>query len=222
MDFIFMLTRQDRTVPDCLRVLEQIVPLGLKHIGFKDIGADEPTLRTLNAGAKTLGAQTYLEVVATSPEAALQSARIAASIGVDHLLGGTQIPEILRLLEGTGVKYYPFPGTPYGHPTQLGGDATQIATHTADYIAQGCAGVDLLAYRATQADPLALVAAARQACGRSGRLICAGGVDGPARIAALRAAGADAFTIGSAVFDSAFTPAKPGLLAQLKEILACL
>jgi hypothetical protein len=220
MDFIFMLTRQDRTIPGCLDVLAQIAPLGLKHIGFKDIGADEPTLRALTAGIKALGAETYLEVVATSPAAALNSARIAVAIGVDHLLGGTQIPETLRLLQGTGIKYYPFPGTPIGHPTQLGGDAAQIAAHTAGFIAQGCAGVDLLAYRATDADPLALVAAARIACGTA-KLICAGGVDCPDRIAALRAAGVDAFTIGSAAFDGTFAPGKPGLIAQLQDILSC-
>jgi hypothetical protein len=201
-------------------VLAQIAPLGLKHIGFKDIGADEPTLRALTAGIKALGAQTYLEVVATSSAAALNAARIAASIGVEHLLGGTQAPEILRLLQGTGIKYYPFPGTPTGHPTQLGGDAAQIAAHTADFIAQGCAGVDLLAYRATDADPLALVAAARTACGGK-KLICAGGVDCPDRIAALRAAGVDAFTIGSAAFDFTFAPSKPGFIAQLQDIISC-
>lgn len=215
-----MLTRQDRTVPACLDVLAQIAPLGLKHIGFKDIGADEPVLRALNAGIKALGAESYLEVVATSPEDALSAARTAVAIGVDHLLGGTQAAETLRLLRGTGVKYYPFPGTPIGHPTRLGGDAAQIAAHTADFIAQGCAGVDLLAYRATEADPLEMVRAARAACGPA-RLICAGGVDGPERIAALRAAGADAFTIGSAAFEGRFAPGKPGLTAQLQDILAC-
>ncbi len=216
-----MLTRQDRTVPDCLAILAQIVPLGLKHIGFKDIGADAPTLRALNAGIQALGAESYLEVVATSPEAALQSARFAAAIGVGHLLGGTQVAETLAILQGSFIRYYPFPGTPLGHPTQLGGSVAQIAAQTADYIAQGCAGVDLLAYRATQAEPLDLVRAVRAACGGK-KLICAGGVDSPARIAALRAAGVDAFTIGSAVFDGSFAPTRPGLIAQLKEIGACL
>ena len=215
-----MLTRQDRTVPDCLAVLAQIEGLGLTHIGFKDIGADEATLRRLNAGIKASGAQSYLEVVATSPEAALNSARIALAIGVDHLLGGTQVPETLAILQGSGVKYYPFPGTPIGHPTKLGGDAAQIAAQTADFIAQGCAGVDLLAYRATEADPLDLTRAARTACGTA-KLICAGGVDSPARIAALRDAGADAFTIGSAAFDEVFAPGKSGLVAQLQEIISC-
>jgi hypothetical protein len=221
MDFIFMLTRQDRTVPNCLEVLAEIAPLGLKHIGFKDIGADTDTLRRLNAGIKALGAVSYLEVVATSPEAALNSARIGAEIGVDRLLGGTQAAETLDILRGTGVAYYPFPGIPTGHPTKLGGDAALIEAHTAAFIAQGCAGVDLLAYRATGADPLDLVRAARRGCGAAASLICAGGVGSPARIAALRNAGADAFTIGSAVFEHSFAPGKASLTAQLKEILAC-
>ncbi len=44
-----MLTRQDRTVENCLAVLEEIAPLGLTHIGFKDIGVDAQTLHLLNA-----------------------------------------------------------------------------------------------------------------------------------------------------------------------------
>ena len=47
MDFIFMLTRGDKTVEDCLDVLAQVAPLGLKHIGFKDVGAARSTLSRL-------------------------------------------------------------------------------------------------------------------------------------------------------------------------------
>lgn len=215
-----MLTRQDRTVPECLQALAEIAPLGLRHIGFKDIGADTETLRRLHAGIKALGAVSYLEVVATSPEAALHSARIGVELGVDRLLGGTMVAETLEILRGTAVEYYPFPGLPMGHPTKLGGDAARVEADTARFIAQGCAGVDLLAYRATEAEPLDLVRAARKGCGR-GRLICAGSVDSPARIAALREAGADGFTIGSAAFEGSFAPGAGGLTAQLQEILAC-
>ena len=44
MDFIFMLTRQDRTIADCLDLVRLIRPLGLKHIGFKDVGVSESTI----------------------------------------------------------------------------------------------------------------------------------------------------------------------------------
>jgi putative N-acetylmannosamine-6-phosphate epimerase len=82
----------------------------------------------------------------------------------------------------------------------------------------GCAGVDLLAYRATEADPLALVRAARAAT--PGQVIVAGSVNTPARIRGLREAGADAFTIGSAAFDGSFSPRKGLLRSQLLDILA--
>ena len=44
MDFIFMLTRDDRTVPDCLDLLDEVADLGLRHIGFKDIGVSPETV----------------------------------------------------------------------------------------------------------------------------------------------------------------------------------
>jgi pentose-5-phosphate-3-epimerase len=85
----------------------------------------------------------------------------------------------------------------------------------------GCAGVDLLAYRATQADPLELIRAARKAL-EGGRLLVAGSVDSAQRIRALAEAGTDAFTIGSAVFDGSFSPNKGAVTSQLRDIIeAC-
>ena len=101
----------------------------------------------------------------------------------------------------------------------LGGGPEEVAAHCRRFVAKGCAGVDLLAYRATEAEPLDLVRAARAALGDR-TLIVAGSVDQPARIRALAAAGADAFTIGSAVFNGAFSPRKGALLSQLRDVLA--
>jgi hypothetical protein len=220
MDFIFMLTRQDRTVLDGIEVLDALQPAGLEHVGFKDIGVDLDTLRQLNRRIKDRGATSYLEVVSATPEAVLNSARIAATIGVDRLLGGTDVDGILQELAGTKIEYYPFPGRPVGHPTKLGGTPAEVEAQCAAFLQRGCAGVDLLAYRATESDPLELVRAARRGMQGKGRLICAGSVDSPARIQALAAAGCDAFTIGSAAFDSSFSPRKGLLLHQIMDILA--
>ncbi|MDE8348579.1 MAG: hypothetical protein POG74_03725 [Acidocella sp.] len=219
MNFIFMLTRDDRTIPNCLEIIEQITPLNIRHIGFKDIGADFETLRILNQKIQAAGAASYLEVVATSPQAALNSARMAVAIGVDHLLGGTLVEETLEILKASNIAYYPFPGIPTGHPTKLGGSPAQIHAHTRAFLAQGCAGVDVLAYRATDAEPLALIEAARQALGDK-TLIVAGDINSPARIAAVRNAGADAFTIGSAAFNLSFSAANT-LSGQLQAIVDC-
>lgn len=219
MDFIFMLTRRDRTVEDCLEVFELIRPLGLRHIGFKDIGVATDTLRELTRCIRASGATVCMEVVSTSPESVLQSARTAVELGVDRLLGGTQVDRVLEILAGSGVAYYPFPGFPEGHPTRLGGRPAEIERHCREFMARGCAGVDLLAYRATEADPVALVRAARRGLGE-GALIVAGSVDSSVRIRALADAGADAFTIGSAIFDGGYSPRKGSLLSQLTDVLA--
>ena len=215
-----MLTRADQTVPDCLEVLDHIRPLGLKHIGFKDVGVPPAVLGELAKRIKASGATTYMEVVSTSPEAALRSARVARDIGIDRLLGGTQVREVLEILAGSPVAYHPFPGRPFDHPTKLGGTPAEIEADCRRFRAMGCAGVDLLAYRATEADPIELVMAARR--GMDGYLLVAGSVSTAAQIRALREAGADAFTIGSAAFDGSFSPLKGLLRTQLQDIVdAC-
>src|SRR4051812_32168296 len=119
MEFIFMLTRDDRTVEDALDLLDLVRPAGLKHIGFKDIGASPQVLGRLADAIHDAGATSYMEVVSTSPDSCLASARLARELGVDRLLGGTQVDEILSLIDGEPIEYYPFPGRPTGHPTKL-------------------------------------------------------------------------------------------------------
>jgi hypothetical protein len=218
VDFIFMLTRDDQTVEDALAVLDTARDVGLTHLGFKDVGVDPRTLGALAGAIRRAGALSHLEVVSTTPEACLRSARVAVEIGVDRLLGGIDADPVLEILAGSRVAYYPFPGRPEGHPTRLGGTPERIAADCRRFAALGCAGVDLLAYRATEADPLDLVRAARAAT--PGQVIVAGSVSSPARIRALRDAGADAFTIGSAAFDGSFSPRKGLLRSQLLDILA--
>jgi hypothetical protein len=220
MDFVFMLTRSDQTVTDCLEVIDDIRSVGLTHIGFKDVGVPPDVLAELNRRIKDLGATSYMEVVSTSPEACLRSARVARDIGVDRLLGGTQVEEVLAILAGSATSYLPFPGRPFDHPTKLAGSADDVEADTRRFRALGCAGVDLLAYRATEADPLDLVRAARRAS--DGILLVAGSVGRPEQIRALAAAGADSFTVGSAVFDGSFAPLAGSLRSQLRAVLdAC-
>jgi hypothetical protein len=218
MDFIFMLTRDDRTVDDCLELVEEIAPLGLGHVGFKDVGVDVATLRALGAAIKATGATSYMEVVSTSREAELNSVAVAREIGVDRLLGGTAVGEALAILGGR-TAYFPFPGRPEGHPTRLGGTPEEVEAQAARFMAMGCAVCDLLAYRATEADPVELVRAARRGLGH-GTLIVAGSVAGKDRIRALAEAGADAFTIGTAVFNGAYSPCKGSIRSRLRDILA--
>ena len=220
MDFIFMLTRNDRTIQDADCVVDAACDLGVRHIGFKDVGAPPAMMQELVAKIRRRGGVCYLEVLSTTPEAARQSLTVGRTLGIDRILGGTDL-EVARQILGDLGGYFPFPGRPVGHPTRLEGSATLVAQHSAAARAAGCGGVDLLAYRATEADPLDLVRAARDAL--PGRLlIVAGSVHSVRQIHALAAAGADAFTIGSAVFDGSFSPTKGAFRGQILDILeAC-
>jgi hypothetical protein len=220
MDFIFMLTRNDRTVEDAGCLVDQVCDLGVTHIGFKDVGVPAATMTEVVDAIRRRGGVCYLEVVSTTPAAVLRSLQSASALGVDRVLGGTDLAAAQSIL-GDLSRYFPFPGRPVGHPTQLEGSAALVAEHCSRARAMGCGGVDLLAFRATQADPLDLVRAARGALS-GGKLIVAGSVSSRRQIHALAACGVDAFTIGSAVFDGSFSPAKGSLRGQILDILeAC-
>ena len=220
MDFIFMLTRNDKTVEDAGCLVDQVCDLGVTHIGFKDVGIPAATMTEVVDAIRRRGGVCYLEVVSTTPAAVLRSLQSARALGVDRVLGGTDLAAAQNIL-GDLSRYFPFPGRPVGHPTQLEGSAALVAEHCSRARAMGCGGVDLLAFRATEADPLDLVRAARSALS-GGKLIVAGSVSSRRQIHALAACGVDAFTIGSAVFDGSFSPAKGSLRGQILDILeAC-
>ena len=219
MDFVFMLTRNDATVENALDLVEAARPLRLKHIGFKDVGAEPGFLRRLAAAIREAGAAVWMEVVSTAREDERRSIALARDLGVNWLMGGVQMEEGLRALSGSATRYLPFAGRPVGHPTRLGGSAAEIEAQCAAFAARGCAGVDILAYRATEAEPLDLVAASRRGLGDRGVLVVAGSINSAERIAAIRAAGADAFTIGTAVMEGSYAPGAGPVEAQLRTVL---
>lgn len=220
MDFIFMLTRHDRTIEDAECIVDAVSDLGVRHIGFKDVGVPFPTMVRLVDMIKRRAGTSYLEVVSTTPQAVRTSLEAGRTLGVDCILGGTDLAAASEIL-GELSRYFPFPGRPVSHPTKLQGTPSEIAADCAIARDAGCGGVDLLAYRATDAQPLDLVHAARSAW-PGARLIVAGSVTSRAQIDALAAAGANAFTIGSAVFEGGFSPSKGSLRGQILDILdAC-
>jgi hypothetical protein len=220
VNFILMLTRSDRTIDDAEPIVATALDLGIRHIGFKDVGVSITTMRALVQRIRDGGGTSYFEVVSTTPEAIARSLETGRALGADRILGGTDLAAAARVL-GNLACYFPFPGRPVDHPTRLCGSLELVAEHTRSAHALGCGGVDLLAYRATEADPIELVRAARDALG-GGQLIVAGSINSPRRIHALAAAGVDAFTIGSAIFDGSFSPAKGDFRGQVLEVLeAC-
>ncbi len=216
-EFIFMLTHHDQTVGNALEVYDEIRDLPLRYVGFKDVGVPHATLKELAARMHADGREVMLEVVSEHVDDELRSIAAARDIGVDWVLGGTHADEACALLEGSGLRYCPFPGTIVGHPSLLRGTLDDIAmSATALTARDGVHGLDLLAYRYDGDVPRlveAVVAAA------SGPVIAAGSVDSVERIETLARLGVWGFTIGGAIFEGRL-PGGPGLRDQLTTALA--
>jgi hypothetical protein len=215
-DFVFMLTRNDRTVPDAARHVATAVAARVRHIGFKDVGLPFADLERLHRLIRDGGATSYLEVVSLDRERELASVEAAIALGVDHLLGGTRVEEVLPMLSGAPIRYSPFPGRVRGHPSRLDGSIDEIVASARRIAGQaGVHGLDLLAYRSAT-DAAALI---RGVCAAVTKpVVVAGSVDRPDRVAAARAGGAAGFTVGTAALEGRFPAAAPDLASQLAAI----
>jgi hypothetical protein len=215
-EFIFMLTRNDSTIPDARAIYESIADTGLRHFGCKDVGLPRAELAALMDDIRGHGHTTFIEVVSETPEATLQSARAAAEIGPDYLIGGTLIEPVQQILAGTGIRFFPYLGKVIGHPCLLRGAIEEIVDDARAAQELGVDGVNLLAYR-YDGDVDALVEAVVPAILLP--VIAAGSVDSAERIHALSERGVWAFTIGTAALDGALLPGAP-LRDQIAHALA--
>ncbi|MCP1222322.1 4-hydroxythreonine-4-phosphate dehydrogenase [Acetobacter orientalis] len=218
-EFIFMLTRHDRTVENALDLVETVRSAGVTHIGFKDIGLPFEDLRLLVGKIRDVGANVWMEVVSMGRETELRSVRAACELKIDYLLGGTHVEDVVSLLRGTGIRYYPFPGHVVGHPSILTGTEEEItasAIEIASY--SGVHGLDLLAWRFTGNVPELM----RQVCTAVSKpVIIAGSIDRAERIREVVLASAAGFTIGTAALDGVF-PVSADLLAQITYVQSVL
>jgi 4-hydroxythreonine-4-phosphate dehydrogenase len=215
IEFIFMLTRDDVTLQDARAVYAQVAGTGIRHVGCKDVGLPTDELAGLMDDIRGNGHETWLEVVSETEEATLASARAAAEIRPDNLIGGTLIEPVQEILAGTGVRFWPYVGRIVGHPCLLRGTIDEIVADTRRAASLGVDGINLLAYR-YDGDVEALVRAVVAATDLP--VICAGSVDSVQRIRALEQAGAWGFTIGTAALDGALADGAP-LSGQLEAAL---
>lgn len=214
-EFIFMLTRDDRTIADARRVYASIAHLDVAHVGCKDLGLAPTELAALVEDIRANGHTSYLEVVSETEEATLRSAWAAAEIRPDCLIGGTLIEPVQEIIGGTGIRFFPYVGRVIGHPCLLRGTIEEIVQDARRAEELGVDGINLLAYRYDE-NVDALVEAVVGAV--SVPVIAAGSVDSVERIQALADRGVWAFTIGTAALDGELVPGAP-LEAQLRRVL---
>lgn len=217
-DFIFMLTRNDQTVPDAAEHLETAIACGIRHIGFKDIGLPFSELKKLADRIRESGAIAYLEVVSLDATSEARSAQAALEIGVDRLMGGTRPDVVVPIIKDAGIGYYPFPGVIADHPSVLKGTKEEIVESAIKLAAMdGVMGLDLLAYRWTEHDVAGMINAVCSAVAVP--VVVAGSIGTPERIHSVAEAGAAGYTIGTAALDGQFPAALPDLKSQLQAIM---
>jgi NAD(P)H-dependent flavin oxidoreductase YrpB (nitropropane dioxygenase family) len=215
-EFILMLTRDDKTVSDARRILDEIGDCGLRFVGFKDIGVPEDELQALVEDIRRRGQHPVLEVVSLSEEDESASIEAARRLGVDYLIGGTRPKQMIARVRGSDIKYFPYIGEVVGHPAQLEGSPEELVADALRVQELGVDGINLLAYRHA-GDGLGVAKAVREAV--EVPLICAGSIASLERVREISAVGIWAFTIGGAVMDRTIVPGA-GLREQVEAVLA--
>jgi len=218
VEFIFFLTYNDVTVYNAIEVFEKIKDTGIRYVGFKDVGLPREKLIELHMRMKKEGMTTFLEVVTATEEDNLRSARMGIELGVDNLIGGTYVRQMLPLLQDTNIKYFPYIGKVVGHPCLLRGTIEEIVKDAKMVENLGADGIDLLAYR-YDGDPEQLIKSIQRAVKIP--LIIAGSINSLERMRKMAELDVWAFTIGSAIFDKKFVPSgtlSDQIMAVLKEI----
>jgi hypothetical protein len=199
--FILMLTYNDTTVKDALRIFRECKDAPVSHWGFKDVGLPPEEMKALVREMKNAGKTTYLEVVSLSETEGMRGAEIAVEAGFDILMGTVFFDTILDFLKGKPIKYYPFPGHIYGHPSIMDGTLDEIVAHAKFLESKGVQGMDLLSYRYVGDAPQLLREVVKAT---NVPIVSAGSIESYKRMAEVWRAGAWGFTIGSALFDKKF------------------
>jgi len=205
---IYMLTKDDVTIPNALEVVDEIMDTNLRYIGFKDPqegGLSPDKYKPLMAKLRETDMEIFIEVVSESEELNLRSAKLAVDLGVDFVCGGTFIDSSMQAIAGTDIGFFPYIGEIVGHPCVLEGTIKGIVEEGKMVKKKGIAGINLLAYRREPASEVPLlIQEVQKAVGLP--LIIAGSINSFERIDKMKELGVWTFTIGGAIQDGIFVP----------------
>lgn len=199
---IVMLTHNDLTVENALDLFKTCKDLPVAFWGFKDVGIPPSAMRALLDEMKKAGKTTFLEVVTFTEEECLDNAKLAVEFGFDYVTGGLYFPSVADYLKDKPQQYFPFVGDVGGSPVALKGSTDAILEDCDRLEAAGVQGLDLVAYRFVDGDPVEL--AKKVVAGAKTDVIIAGSIASEERINIMKAINPFAFTMGGALFDKKF------------------
>jgi len=200
---IVMLTYNDQTVKDAVRVFDTCKDLEQEFWGFKDIGLPKREMASLVQNMKDAGKTTFLEIVSYGEQECMDGARLAVEMGFDYLMGTLYYESVWNYLKDKDIRFMPFVGKVHGNPSILEGSIQEIIQDGKNLEAQGISGFDLLAFRHTEAPEDLAREFVRSI---ESPTVIAGSIDSPARLDFAESTGCWGFTAGTALFNSKFLP----------------
>lgn len=202
---IVMLTHHDVTVPDAREIFRASADLPVQFWGFKDVGLPKSEMEKLVGEFREAGKTPVLEVVRFDEKDLREAAALAADCGIEYFTGGGFSEGVLARVRKAGMKYFPFCGQVGGSPIKLTGTAQSVVDDAVRIREQEADGVDLVAYRYTGGDPIALAKDVVRQLGQE-NVILAGSVNTVERIRQMHEIGPLGYTMGGALFESSFQP----------------
>ncbi len=198
---IVMLTHNDKTVKDAIKVFKACKDTPAVFWGFKEAGLKKSKMKRLVKMMKAAGKTTFLEVVDYTEQGCIDGAKIGVECGFDILMGTMYFDSVRDIAKEAGMMYMPFVGEITGRPSILGGTIEGMIEEANSLIEKGVDGFDLLAYRFT-GDPEEL--AARFVDEVKLPVCLAGSIKSFERLDKMKEIAPWTYTIGSAFFDKMF------------------
>lgn len=202
---IVMLTHNDVTVSNARECFRESADLPVQYWGFKDIGLPAIEMEKLVAEFKEAGKTPVLEVVNFDEQGLLDAALLAVDCGVEYFTGGKFSQPVMERVQAAGIKYFPFCGDVGGSPIELSGTPDEVVADAARLRGLGVDGIDLVAYRFSNGDPVELAKLVESRLGGE-NLIIAGSINSTERIRLMQEIRPFGYTMGGALFEGAFAP----------------
>ena len=213
---IVMLTQNDQTTKYANKIFHECRDLPIDYWGFKNIGISESEMCELICAMKEEGKRTFLEVVTYTKESCLASAKFACKHKLDFLLGTLFYPDVWNYLKSEDIQYYPFIGNVSDNPSILSGSPEDMMHESDRFLAESIPGIDLLAFRYMNGDPIHLAHKIVEHTRLN--VILAGSINSIERIKTVNVINPWGFTIGSALFTQNFVKGG-GFRENLEKVL---
>lgn len=205
-EFVVMLTKKDINVESIPDIIKDCKNIPADSWGFKSAGLTDDEIISISRCLKEAGKSVYLEVVTYTEEEYARVAKIAECGFIYCVTGTIYDPKLHEALKKHGVKYIPIVGKTVDIQGIITKPMAEIVSDAIEVAAKATDGISLMAYRHAELDGNQIIKTVKEAIGPHKRLMIVGSVNSFERIDNVISLGADAFSIGSALFNAQFVP----------------